>query len=104
MTTVKNLVQQRGSIKGRLTRIQRYLDREDIDAVNHHDIYVRYDSLDEIFQSYNKVHSLIIGAIDDKEIEDHEVRYLEFEETNFRVKAKAEVLLNLDSQNNTLNN
>ena len=91
---LKVLVQQRGSVKGRLTRLQTFIDSDALEELNYHDICVRHESLKDLFERVNKLQNEIVGIIEsDNEIAEHEEWYVQFENIYFVVKARLENIL-----------
>lgn len=89
-------MQQRGIIKGRLTRLSNYIIAENIENIHHSEIHVRYEQLSELWKLYNDIFEGIISTEDSEEvIASHEQDLIRFEEQYFETKANFEQALNM---------
>lgn len=101
---LQSLVIQRGSLKGKLTRISNYVQAFNTLTDDSSNIKVRYDELNSLFEKIENVQNQIEAMDNDTEkVAIHEQERDANEHKFFQTKAAMERILNPASHNSTMN-
>lgn len=92
-----NLKRQRGSIKGKFTRLERFVEADNNPAEQPKtDITNRLTYLEATWIEYQECHRLIVEAVDEDEVEEEEAEIEEAEGRYFTIKSKLQTILKDD--------
>jgi hypothetical protein len=89
--TRKALVRKRAAIKARMAHIKKYIDRLQ-DTVDVHDVNVRLQLLEKVWEEYNAVQDQLEYS-DDDETQQHELNREDFTETHCELRARIDRII-----------